>query len=230
MYMSASASADELLVSAMEALRARDVMRARELLAAAQTEYDANGGPTGEQSQLLDMVATRVNSAKAPSPPPPEPSVAEEALRAAAKLKADKALMAAVSAFADKNDAERFGKALELLEEARSGFRRAGSDVEREREGVMGNLYAVIRAEQERGERVAKLVRMKRMLELKKQKEQAELRGIDGDEFEAAATAPAEEEGLVDAIRDAWRSEGVDKAASDIDELEQQIQDLEDTL
>ena len=39
-----------------------------------------------------------------------------------------------------------------MLEEARSSFRRAGSEVERERDGVVGNLYAVIRAEEERSQ------------------------------------------------------------------------------
>ena len=37
--------------------------------------------------------------------------------------------------------------------------------MERERDYVMGNLYAVIRAEEERAQRVSKLVRMKKLLE-----------------------------------------------------------------
>ena len=64
--------------------------------------------------------------------------------------------MNTVQVFGDKSDGERFGKALALLEEARAAFRSAGSEVERERDGVLGNLYAVIRAEEERSQRVAK--------------------------------------------------------------------------
>ena len=48
----------------------------------------------------------------------------------------------------------------------------------------MGNLYAAIRAEAERAQRVAKLVRMKKLLELTKQKKKAEALGIDPDAIE----------------------------------------------
>lgn len=61
-------------------------------------------------------------------------------MRAEAKAKGERALMLTVSVFGDKTDEARFGKSLALLEEARANFRRAGADVERERDGVMGNL------------------------------------------------------------------------------------------
>ena len=65
-------------------------------------------------------------------------------MRAEAKEKGDKALMQAVQVFGDKRDGDRFRKALALLDEAREGFRYAGSDVERERDAVMGNLFSAI--------------------------------------------------------------------------------------
>ncbi len=191
-----SASPDALLLAAMDALKNKEAARARMLLVETREAYDAAGGATDEQQQLLSMVAARVDAALVPGVSktarrPPPPTREELELRAEAKARGDKALMRSVSVFGDKSDAERFGKALELLEEARAGFRRAGSDVEREREGVMGNLYSAIRAEEERAQRVAKLVRMKRLLELTKQKKKAETLGIDPDAFEEVRNVPS---------------------------------------
>lgn len=239
-----ASSPDTLLLAAMEALKDKDAERARALLVEAREAYEqGDGGPNEEQAMLLAMVASRVDSALVPGvsktarrPPPPTPE--ELQLRAAAKARGDKALMQTVSVFGDKSDAERFGKALALLEEARAGFRRAGSDVEREREGVMGNLYSAIRAEEERSQRVAKLVRMKRLLELTKQKKKAETLGLDL-EFEEAAqverpTVQVEpkpkQDDLADDILQSWRREGLGELDEEVDKLEQQIQDLEDTL
>lgn len=258
--MTASSASDALLLEAMAALQNKEAERARELLKAATESYDAAGGPTDEQLELLAMVTARVDSALVPGvsktvnrPPPPTPE--ELKLRTEAKSRGDKALMQSVSVFGDKSDGERFGKALKLLEEAREGFRRAGSEVERERDGVVGNLYSAIRAEEERAQRVAKLVRMKRLLELTKQKKKAETLGIDADEFEAVATAVAETKeasaaaaaktedvavdvddaappgnDLAEGILAEWRKEGVSQIDDEIDQLERQIENLEDTL
>ena len=185
----ARGSPDALLLAALDALKQKQAERARMLIVETRDAYDAAGGATEEQQQLLAMVAARVDAALVPgvrktATRPPPPTKEELELRAAAKARGDKALMESVSVFGDKASADRFSRSLELLEEARAGFRRAGSDVEREREGVMGNLYAAIRAEAERAQRVAKLVRMKKLLELTKQKKKAEALGIDPDAIE----------------------------------------------
>ena len=143
--------------------------------------------------------------------------------------------MQSVHVFGDKSDGARFGKALALLEQAREAFRGAGSEVERERDAVMGNLYSAIRAEEERSQRVKKLVRLKKLLELTKQKKKAEVLGVDLDAFEATVTEPTpatvpQPDSMADDILDAWRAEGVDASGKAIDELEARVQDLEDSL
>ena len=239
----AAAGGDALLMAAMAALKERDGNEAQKQLLAAREAYNAVGGPSEEQQQLLNLVSQRVDAAVMPGfgraeakrPPPPTKKELEE--RAEAKARGERALMNTLETFGNKEDGERFGKALAYLEEARAAFRRAGSDVERERDGVVGNLYAVIRAEEERSQRVAKLVRMKRLLELTKQKRKAETLGIDGDDFEAmieqggsepAAEAPSEN--TADDILSAWRAEGLDAEGQKLDALERQVQDLEDSL
>ena len=219
---------------------------------------DYSGGPTEEQQQLLELVGERVDAATVPGfgrttperPPPPTPE--ELQLKAEAKARGERQLMEAVRVFGDKMDADRFRTSLTLLEEAREAFRFAGSNIERERDGVMGNLYAVIIAEQERSLRVAKLVRMKKLLELTKLKRKGEAMGIDPDELEAVLEGEAEvksasdgdgggaggdragdgsgDAALADDILAAWRKEGVDAGGAEIDELSDQIQKLEDSL
>ena len=255
------ASGDALLMDATTALRGGEAAKAKELLAAARDAYGED--ITDEQQQLLTLVSQRVDQAVVPGfgkttrERPPAPTKAEIEAKAEAKAQGDRAMMLTVQIFGDKSDEARFGKALAMLEEARSSFRRAGSEVERERDGVVGNLYAVIRAEEERSQRVAKLVRMKRLLELTKQKKKAEALGIDGDDFEEMVTRQQEveeqsqqsqagvqsddssgsegggegrEEDLTSEILDAWRAEGLDAEGQEVAELERQIEDLEDTL
>lgn len=244
-------SADAKLMATMEALKNKDPSLARTLLADAREQYESQeDGPTAEQQQLLDLVSQRVDAAAVPgfgqqSPVrPPVPSKEELQLKAESKERGEKLLMKAVSVFGNKADGERFGVSLQLLEEAREAFRFAGDQVERERDPVMGNLYAVIRAEQERAQRVSKLVRMKKLLELTKLKRKAETLGIDPDAVEAvvsesetsqAVEAVDEALGgadpdLADGILEAWKREGVDAEGRDVDALERQIQDMEDTL
>jgi len=249
-------SGDALLMEAMAALKGGQPSQAQELLARAQDAYGDT--ITEEQQQLLALVGSRVDAAVVPgfgrttAERPPPPSEAELKSRAEAKAKGERALMLTVSVFGDKTDDERFGKAMALLEEARASFRRAGAEVERERDGMMGNLYAVILAERERSQRVAKLVRMKRLLELTKQKRKAEVFGIDADEFElsleegaqgaaegaAEGTAEgaveeadvAEEADLAEDILEAWRREGVDSEGDELARIQREIDDLEGSL
>ena len=109
----------------------------------------------------------------------------------------------------------------------------------------------MIRAEEERQQRVEKLVRMKRILELTKQKKKAEALGIDEEEFEAVMsgapttpTAPVDggvvgggmadggagEGDLADEILSAWKAEGLDDKGMDVDDLQRRIDDLEGSL
>ena len=243
------AGGDELLIAAMESLRARDKVKAQQQLGEAVEAYSLQpDGPTEDQRQLLELVSSRVDAAvmpgfgRAEAKRPPPPTEAELKQRAEAKARGERALMNTVEVFGDKSDNERFGKSLALLEEARASFRRAGAEVERERDGVLGNLYAVIRAEEERSQRVQKLVRMKKLLELTKQKRKAETLGIDADEFEESI-APAQPapsppptqpapapSNTADDILAAWKEEGLDSEAQDVDDLARRIDELEDTL
>ena len=92
------------------------------------------------------------------------------------------------------------------------------------------------------GKGVQKLVRMKKLLELTKQKRKAETLGIDADEFEEsiAPTQPAPSppptqpapapSNTADDILAAWKEEGLDSEAQDVDDLARRIDELEDTL
>ena len=238
--MCATESGDALLMSAMQSLKEKNGLEAQRKLLLATDAYSAqDGGPSDEQTQLLSLVQARVETAlqtrvnsdvKRPPPPTPE----ELKARTEAKMSGERALMKAVSVFADKSDGDRFSKALALLEESRTSFREAGSEVEREREPVLGNLYAVIRAESERSDRVAKLVRMKKLLELTKQKKKAETLGIDGDAFVESVAAPDDEVPAApvsaDSILAAWKEEGLDAESQEIEKLQYAIDDLEGTL
>lgn len=157
---------------------------ARTLLAEARDAYEQTEA-SEEETQLIELVTARVDAATFPSlgkteaKRPPPPTEEQRRLRAESKARGEEALMEAVQVFGDKSDAERFGKALRLLETSREAFRFAGDDVEREREPVLGNLYAVIRAEEERMQRVDKLVRLKQVVELRKQRDKAASLGLD---------------------------------------------------
>ena len=67
-------SPEELLLKAIERLREQDLDGASELLTQARAACEQAGGPTGEQSTLLELVAGRLDTAgspkKGPRPPP----------------------------------------------------------------------------------------------------------------------------------------------------------------
>jgi len=252
----AAQGADVLLLAALDALKGRDAERARKLHAEATEAYDAAGGPSAEQADLLALVGSRVDQAVVPgfgrtAQRPPTPTKQELAARTRAKMEGDTVLMGSVQAFSNKTDSARFGTSYALLDEARACFRRAGSDVERERDAVMGNLFAAIRAEEERAQRVSKLVRMKKMLELVKQKQKAKTLGIDEQDFQESLDADgngseameadieagassvdssAADSSLADDILGAWQREGVDASSGEIARMEAEIEDLEDSL
>ena len=140
----AAEGADLLLLAALDALKGRDAERARKLHAEAAEAYDAAGGPSAEQADLLALVGSRVDQAVVPgfgrtAQRPPTPTKQELAARTRAKMEGDTVLMGSVQAFSNKTDSARFGTSYALLDEARDCYRRAGSDVERERDAVMGS-------------------------------------------------------------------------------------------
>ena len=136
---------DVILLSALEALRAGELERARKLHAEAADAYDAAGGASSKQLELLALVGSRVDQALVPGfgrttpPRPPPPTREELEARTRAKQEGDRVLMKSVETFANKTDAARFEKSYRLIDEARACFRRAGSDIERERDGMMGS-------------------------------------------------------------------------------------------
>jgi len=249
-----AANPDVLLLAALEELQAKHLSEARALYAQAASAYgELKGGPSAEQSELLALVGVRLDAAAAPgisasSEPRASPTSKEQlAARTEAKLDGDNIMMEAVQVFGNKSDAERFQKSFALLEQARARYRAAGSDVERDRDGVLGNLYAAVRAESERAERVKKLVRLKRQLELVKQKRKAQSLGLDPDTVEsamavAAANHSTDSSAVVDGgavddgqamtggILETWRRENVDGESQEMEWLQREIDELEDSL
>ena len=176
------AGADRLLLDATEALR-----RGEPAAASALLEQACQLCTTSDQQALLALVGTRVDAAldlaKARGRRDADRPSAEQT---AAKAKGDRVLMEAVSTFSNKSDPSRFAKSLRLLDAAREAYRAAGSGVEREREYTLGNLYSSIRAEAERVERVAKLLRLKKVAEAAKLKRQRQELGIEADDWAQA--------------------------------------------
>ena len=100
-----------------------------------------------------------------------------------AKLAGDKVFARASACFQGHRGA------IDLGQEARGIFAAAGDGgaLARDREKVLGNLYAVALAEMDRGAKMAKLLEMKKLNDLVKLKRQAEVFGIDWDAFKEVA-------------------------------------------
>ena len=178
-------SADALLLGAMEVLKGGDVDGAVAAVADARAECErSRSAPIGsERATLLALVQARVDAAVA------KRNLAESRARERdfameATQRGDKALNEAVGAIARKELTE----AHELLSQARRSFAEAGGTVERDREYVLGNLYASLRAEEERIERVKKLLRQKELVEKAKMKQKAKQLGLEDDEDEIRFT------------------------------------------
>ena len=169
---------DNLLMAATAALQAGDAEGATALLAEARDEYGDD--LTAERKQVLDMLQTRVGALNPVSKQ--RDDVKAVAARLAAKSgpvawnpiastpAAEKAMRegdAAVGRVVSALGQKEFVEAFEALEAARDAFMRAGPEVETARSQTIDNLYGYIRAETERNEKLARLVRMKEVLKKK---------------------------------------------------------------
>ena len=169
---------DNLLMAATAALQAGDAEGATALLAEAREEYGDD--LTAERKQVLDMLQTRVGALNPVSKQ--RDDVKAVAARLAAKSgpvawnpiastpAAEKAMRegdAAVGRVVSALGQKEFVEAFEALEAARDAFMRAGPEVETARSQTIDNLYGYIRAETERNEKLARLVRMKEVLKKK---------------------------------------------------------------
>ena len=169
---------DNLLMAATAALQAGDAEGATALLAEARNEYGDD--LTAERTQVLDMLQTRVGALNPVSKQ--RDDVKAVAARLAAKSgpvawnpiastpAAEKAMRegdAAVGRVVSALGQKEFVEAFEALEAARGAFMRAGPEVETARSQTIDNLYGYIRAETERNEKLARLVRMKEVLKKK---------------------------------------------------------------
>ncbi|KAL1519724.1 hypothetical protein AB1Y20_023234 [Prymnesium parvum] len=188
------------LVAALAALREGESSEARRLVSSARRLYASQGALTPEKRELLEMVESRVARADAAAAsglqslqakavaaklaaklgPVAWTPTAASAEEAAAMREGDAAVHAAVGALSAKD----FGRAYDALDEARRAFRRAGSDVEEARAQTVENVFAYLRAEMERNEKLRKLIRMKEILKKRKSiqlQDKLEQRGA-GDE------------------------------------------------
>jgi len=172
--------ADVLLMDAMEALRNDDVDLAIATMskARAQTEQDRNAPIGSERSTLLALVQARVDAAEAKRNLATS-TQREQSFAANATMEGDKVISQVSSAIVRKD----FAEAHELLQSARRCFADAGGVVERDREYVLGNLFASLRAEQERVARVKELLRQKELVDLARARKKADAFGL-GDEDE----------------------------------------------
>ena len=171
--------ADGLILAAMEKLKGGEVDGAVATLAEAREECErSRNAPVGsERAMLLALVQARVDAAVATR------NLAESRTRQQsgsmeAMQRGDKAIADTVGAIAVGDIAQ----AHELLTLARSSFAEAGGTAERDREGVLGNLYASLRAEEERQERVKKLLRQKELVDQARMKKKQRDLGLGGDD------------------------------------------------
>ena len=176
----APTAADVLLMDAMEALRNDDVDLAIATMskARAQTEKDRNAPVGSERATLLALVQARVDAAEAKKNLATS-SKREQSFAAIKTMEGDK-IVSQVSGAIVRNE---FADAHEMLQRARQCFADAGGSVERDREYVLGNLFASLRAEEERVARVKELLRQKEIVERARAKKKAEALGLDlGDD------------------------------------------------
>jgi hypothetical protein len=169
-----------LLMNAMEALRNDDVDLAIATMskARAQTEQDRNAPVGSERATLLALVQARVDAAEAKRNLATS-SKREQSLAAIKTMEGDK-IVSQVSGAIVRNE---FADAHEMLQSARQCFADAGGSVERDREYVLGNLFASLRAEEERVARVKQLLRQKEIVERARAKKKADALGLDlGDD------------------------------------------------
>ena len=172
--------ADQLLMGAMEALRSGDVDLAIATLskARAQTERDRNAPIGSERNTLLALVQARVDAAEATRNLATS-TQRDQSFAAKATIEGDKVISQASGAIVRKD----FARAHELLQKARRLFADAGGVVERDREYVLGNLFASLRAEQERVARVKELLRQKELVDRAREKKKVNVAlGLDEDE------------------------------------------------
>ena len=134
-------------MDAMEALRNDDVDLAIATMskARAQTEKDRNAPVGSERATLLALVQARVDAAEAKRNLATS-SKREQSFAAIKTMEGDK-IVSQVSGAIVRNE---FADAHEMLQKARQCFADAGGSVERDREYVLGNLFASLRAEEER--------------------------------------------------------------------------------
>ena len=183
-----TAAGDLALSTAMTALGEDNIQKARTELSVAEAEYRASD-VLGERQDLLDAVKERIADAAvriAKERAGTSASLEETGPRAAkAKEEGEKFLLKATEAYNKKE----FMAALEYVNSSREAFSSAGDGgkLAREREIVLGNLYSVVIAEYERQQKIEKLLRLKKIKDLIKLKEQAELFGIDWEEFKEVA-------------------------------------------
>ena len=172
--------ADVLLMDAMEALRNDDIDLAIATMskARAQTEQDRNAPIGSERSTLLALVQARVDAAEAKRNLATS-TKREQSFAANATMEGDKIVSQVSGAIVRKD----FAEAHELLQRARRCFADAGGVVERDREYLLGNLFASLRAEQERVARVKELLRQKELVERARAKKKTDALGL-GDEDE----------------------------------------------
>ena len=180
-----AAGADQLLMGAMEALRSGDVELAIATLskARAQTERDRNAPIGSERNTLLALVQARVDAAEAKRNLATS-TQRDQSFAANATMEGDKIISQVSSAIVRKD----FAEAHELLQRARRCFADAGGVVERDREYVLGNLFASLRAEQERVARVKELLRQKELVERARAKKKANAFGLGDDDEDVRFT------------------------------------------
>ena len=172
-------------MDAMEALRNDDVDLAIATMskARAQTEQDRNAPIGSERSTLLALVQARVDAAEAKRNLATS-TQREQSFAANATMEGDKVISQVSSAIVRKD----FAEAHELLQRARRCFADAGGVVERDREYVLGNLFASLRAEQERVARVKELLRQKELVDLARARKKADAFGVGDDDEDVQFT------------------------------------------
>ncbi len=177
--MSATPPAEPLL-DALASLRDGAVDDAAAHLEAARVSAAAVAEIDPERAQLIAMVAERIEAARrqqarAPAEERPPAKVVEAATR-----EGDAALSRAVGALGRRV----FDESYEQLDLARAAYERAGSEVMRSRAMSLENIYANIRVEVERDERIKALIARKKIVEDARLKRKASALSLDEEQIE----------------------------------------------
>ena len=164
---------DQALLDAVAQLKLGNAKTAKDILQDIDQQSSATLPP--EKQEILSMIQVRVDAAIVKEEESRTHSDQQLVDSQKAARQGDAALGATIAALGRRDFSQAYGH----LDCAKAAYERAGLD--HARVMALENMYANIRVEEERMQRIEKLVQRKKMVAEARQKRKAESLGLDGD-------------------------------------------------